>query len=250
MHRLWRRDCCAAYGSGGRGRALRGRRQPLALLASLLVGAAWMPGLLARAAQEAPELATLEVRQGVVEWSPLGAPGWEAPASGQAVQVGDRIRTDSRGSVRLVFQDGSTTTASPNAGVRIDQLEQAKGGGLHVRLFHAAGATLHRVPGAADAGGTFAVETPAATVWVRGNVAVVEWPSIEGCRQRFVIQNVSPGGADAVEVRGFGNQQFVPHGQQTVACVGRGPGPAEPIQGPSRTPSGPFAPPQTPSPVQ
>jgi hypothetical protein len=216
---------------------------PLVLLTWLLGTVAWILAPLAAMAQEAPPLATLEVRQGVVEWSPMDAPGWEAPTSGQAVQADDRLRTDGRGSARLVFQDGSTTTVNPNTGVRIDRLEATEDGGLHVRLFHAAGATLHRVPGAADAGGTFAVETPAATVWVRGNVAVVEWPSIEGCRQRFVIQNVSPGGADTVEVRGFGGQQLVPPGQQTVACAGRGPGPAEPLQGPSRTPTGPFAPP-------
>jgi hypothetical protein len=159
------------------------------------------------------------------------------------MQVGDRVRTDGRGSVRLEFPEYSTTTMSPNTGVRIDRLEEGPSGGVHVRLFHAAGATLHRVPGTADTGITFEVETPAATVWVRGDIGVVQWPATEDCEQPFVVQNVSAPGYVEVEVRGFGSQQLVPPGQQTVACAGRGPGPAEPLPGPIILPPGVFPPP-------
>jgi hypothetical protein len=149
----------------------------------------WVLAPHAAMAQEGPGLATLEVRQGVVQWFPVDAPDWEAATSGQTVQARDRVRTDGQSSARLVFQDDSTTTVNANTGVRIDRLERAKGGGLYVRLFHAAGATLHRAQQAADAGGAFAVETPAATVWVHGHIGVIQWPLIDGCEQPFVILN-------------------------------------------------------------
>ena len=96
-------------------------------------------------AQGTGDQATLETRQPEVQWSLAGASDWQAVPSRQTVSVGDRVRTGTGASARLIYFEGSVTELSADTALRVDRLERSPDGNIVTRLFQNAGTTLNRV---------------------------------------------------------------------------------------------------------
>jgi hypothetical protein len=99
-----------------------------------VVGAA--PGA-QQAEAEAPALATLEVRQGEVQWSPAGASDWEAVADRQPLRDGDRVRTEAGASARLLYYERAVTELGPETGVLVQRIERTAARTLVAALYQA-----------------------------------------------------------------------------------------------------------------
>src|SRR5262249_42822390 len=68
--------------------------------------------------------ATLDVRQQRVEVSAPAVEDWQQGRDGQVINEGNRVRTDSNGSARLVYFEGSTADISPNTGITVQRLQR------------------------------------------------------------------------------------------------------------------------------
>src|SRR4051794_13599948 len=180
--------------------------------------------------QDLTEAATLETRRPEVEWSAAGATQWEAVPTRHSVQVGDRIRTGTGASARLLYFEGTSTELGPDTGLLVQRLERSGEGSLITSLFQAAGTTLNRVVSLVDPGAGFQVETPAAIAMVRGTDLRVAQRTNAGAARRFLFQNeTTPPGATPVEVCGSGTCRTILGGQETLATEGQGPGPVAPL---------------------
>jgi hypothetical protein len=87
-------------------------------------------------------------------------------ASGEIVQVGDRILTGDPGRVLLTFFDGSEQELQPNSEVLLETMAQTGTGTLTV-IAQAAGQTVNRVVAQNDQS-SFHLQTPNTTILVRG----------------------------------------------------------------------------------
>jgi len=132
-------------------------------------------GLSALAASE-PALAKVGVAAAVAP-SAWGAPPAGADrllATGADLEAGDRLRTDARGSLQVLFQDGSSMALGPDAELTLDEYlykPEQKGGTLGVSL----GRGLMRfVGGAISKENAVTVRTPTATIGIRGGIAIIE----------------------------------------------------------------------------
>jgi hypothetical protein len=197
---------------------------PLAPLGSPLGSPLDEPGDQAPLAAQA----TLDVRQQRVEVSPPAVEDWQQGRDGQVITEGNRVRTDSNGSARLVYFEGSTADISPNTGVTVQRLQRV-GDNPITNLYQAAGTTLYRVQSLLDASASFQVETPAATAIVRGTDLAVSFRRSTSPAQ-VLFQNLSPStSGSTVQVTGFGNTVTLAPGTETLATEGQGPAPAVPV---------------------
>lgn len=170
--------------------------------------------------------ATLQVRQGLVEYSPAGSSDFQTAQDGQVVTEGARVRTGNSGSARLVYLEGSSTDISPNTALLVQELQQS-GGNPITNLLQSAGTTLHRVNSLVDSQARFQVETPAATAFIRGTSAAIgQRPRTEENPCQFLFQNVSDAGSgDVFRVTGSDRTITLSPNQETLASCGTGPSP-------------------------
>ncbi|NIV29818.1 MAG: hypothetical protein GWN58_10020, partial [Anaerolineae bacterium] len=113
--------------------------------------------------------ATLDRVSGMVEILSANGDTWRLASVGDRVEAGDRIRTSSHSTARLVFFEGSTTDLMPSTEVAFIQVSVRREGSdriiaLHQRL----GRTYSRVQQLSDATSHFEIKTPTAIAGVRG----------------------------------------------------------------------------------
>jgi hypothetical protein len=167
-----------------------------------------------------PAEGTLTVVQDRVEMRAGGGETWAQVTGVQVVKTSDTIRTDASGRALLTFFAGTEVDIQPGAEVTVTRFEQAADGSYTITLNQLNGETLHRVERIADREDRYVVETPSATIVVRGT--------------QFGIE-VKPDGATYVEVREGVVQAQV--GEQTVEISA---GEAIDIQAGQTIPSTPY----------
>ena len=133
-------------------------------------------GLSILAATSASAVAKVGVAAAVAP-SAWGAPPAGADrllSTGAALEAGERLRTDARGSLQVLFQDGSSIALGPEAELTLDEYlykPEEKSGNLGVSL----GRGLMRfVGGAISKENAVIVRTPTATIGIRGGIAIIE----------------------------------------------------------------------------
>ncbi len=131
-----------------------------------------------------PAEATLTVEKDRVDFR-AGGGDWAQVTGPQVVKNGDAIRTDANGSALLTFFTGTEVEILPGAELEVMSFEETPNGGHVVSLRQLSGETEHRVARIVDAESTYEINTPAATLTVRGTAFGVE---------------VAPDGATHVEV--------------------------------------------------
>ncbi|HLH25960.1 MAG TPA: FecR family protein [Chloroflexota bacterium] len=126
------------------------------------------------APQQTDDQATLETRRPEVQWAAGDSGAWQSVPTQQTVQTGDRVRTGSDASARLVYFEGTSVDLGPETGIRVERLARSDGGNVVTRLFQAAGTTVSRVVHLTDPAASFEIDTPSATAFVRGTEPRVE----------------------------------------------------------------------------
>ncbi|MGH2353900.1 MAG: FecR family protein, partial [Chloroflexota bacterium] len=115
--------------------------------------------------------ATLGILQTEVEAADRATPQEFLPGrQGQDLAVGDVVRTDPTGNALVTYFEGTTAEVGPSSRLVVQQLTKGETGAPQVSLFQAAGQVIHRVARALLPGARYEVQTPAATVIVRGTV--------------------------------------------------------------------------------
>jgi hypothetical protein len=142
----------------------------LGLLLTASVAVAQSPG----AATEAPRIGTFKQTQGEVH---LGKEaGRAAPASGDAVRLGDRLRTGETGGASIVLKDGTVLTVGPNSTVDLSQFQfnsTTQEGNFLLDLLRGSVRVVTGLMTKANPE-RFQVRTPTAVVGVRGTDFIVE----------------------------------------------------------------------------
>ena len=156
----------------GRKRAARTRTVALLLPAAAAVALvlflisglfqqSWMGVSVVRAA-------TLDQVDGPVEILPAGGDTWQAAATDEPVEAGDRIRTGPRGSAAVAFFDGSAAVLEAETEITVVQMSSRRDGSETVTVLHQwVGRTYSRVQRLLDPGSRFEIETPTAVTAVR-----------------------------------------------------------------------------------
>jgi hypothetical protein len=146
----------------------------------------------------APAEGTLAVDQDRVEYRMSGSQDWVQITGMQAVKSEDAVRTDATGYALLTFFTGTEVEILSGSELAVTSFEESASGGHTITLNQLSGETLHRVARVADREDRYVVNTPSASLVVRGTV--------------FGVQ-VAPDGATHVEVQDGVVQAQV--GQQT-----------------------------------
>ncbi|HEY4913988.1 MAG TPA: FecR family protein [Candidatus Dormibacteraeota bacterium] len=210
----------------------RGGRRLLILLVLVIVVVAGGIFWLNSAAQAAVNVSgTLTVYQPTTSLQ-RGSGDFAAASSGEQVQAGDSVQTDTTGRASIQLPDGTLTRLASDTQVRLDAAHFSKNGALHdAKLSQKIGRTLTSVQHLVS-GATFQVAGQAAVASVRGT--------------KFEIY-IKPDGTMIVKLyEGFldftGKNGSVVHlvaGQQATADPQGNIGPAEPIQPDPNDPFGP-----------
>jgi hypothetical protein len=113
--------------------------------------------------------ATLDQVSGAVEILPANGDAWRLASVGEWVEAGDRIRTGSLSTARLVFFEGSTSDLMASTEVAVTQTSARRDGGGKIIVLHQwLGRTYSRVEQLSDRASRFEIETPTAVAGVRG----------------------------------------------------------------------------------
>jgi hypothetical protein len=113
--------------------------------------------------------ATLDRVSGAVEILPANGDTWRLASVGERVEAGDRIRTGSLSTARLVFFEGSTTDLMASTEVAVTQMSaRREGSGKIIALHQWLGQTYSRVEQLSDRASRFEIKTPTAVAGVRG----------------------------------------------------------------------------------
>jgi hypothetical protein len=179
------------------------RKITTSLLLALTLALAGCGGDKKDSAKTGSAAATLTVAQATVEYRSSGSDTWTATGETQTATTGDSIRTDATGQATLTFYTGTEVEIDPQSELVVTQFDQAANGSQTILLKQLAGDTVHHVARLADAESRYEVETPVATMTVRGT--------------EFSVA-VAPDGATHIEVREGTVQAEVqtPTGRQTI----------------------------------
>jgi hypothetical protein len=131
-----------------------------------------------------PAQATLTVEQDRVEYRASGG-DWVQVTGPQVVKNGDSIRTDANGKALLTFFTGTEVEILSSAELAVTDFEETPDGGHVITLNQLGGETEHRVARIVDTQSRYEIDTPSATLTVRGTAFGVD---------------VAPDGATHVEV--------------------------------------------------
>ncbi len=157
----------------------------------------WLPGRPVQTFAQAATGATLTVLAAGVQIAQAGG-SFGAAQDGQALNVGDSVRTDGSGVALLTFFDGSEVQVTPASQVQIQASSEAN---RQVSVFQAAGTTVNRVQRLAG-NGSFQTNTPAAVALVRGTTYVVTVT-------RLASQSAASLNPSALFPRPMGNQGYL-----------------------------------------
>lgn len=111
---------------------------------------------------------------------------------GDTVRKGDVVQTSGSSSVAIVFTDGSTFSLNANARMVLDEFVYAAGGTGNSALISLVQGTFSFVAGQVAKTGDMKVETPVATMGIRGTAVLVEISANDG-QTRFSVM-VEPDG--------------------------------------------------------
>jgi hypothetical protein len=111
---------------------------------------------------------------------------------GDTVRKGDVVQTSGGSSVAIVFTDGSTFSLNANARMVLDEFVYAAGGTGNSALISLVQGTFSFVAGQVAKTGDMKVETPVATMGIRGTAVLVEISANDG-QTRFSVM-VEPDG--------------------------------------------------------
>ena len=117
---------------------------------------------------------TLSVISGTVEVRDEGANDFRPAVDGETLEVGDIVRTGSEARAVITFFEGSTVEMEPETELTMQKLEGEEEGGFLTRMGQSMGVTWHRVVDLVDPKSRYEVDTPAATVGVRGTLFQVQ----------------------------------------------------------------------------
>jgi hypothetical protein len=113
--------------------------------------------------------ATLDQISGVVEILPANGDTWRLASVGERIEAGDRIRTGSLSTARLLFFEESTTDLAASTEVAITQASARRDGDGKIIVLHQwLGRTYSRVEQLPDRASRFEIETPTAVAGVHG----------------------------------------------------------------------------------
>ncbi|RZN32892.1 FecR family protein [Bradyrhizobium sp. Leo121] len=155
-------------------------------LASLLVDAAHAqtnpPAPAVQDLASAKPIGTVVTTTGSVTIEHAGAMVIQANVAGQIVQtkvgdivyLGDVVRTGADGRVGINFADGSSFKLSSNARMALDEFVYDPNGKSNSTLFNLTNGTLTFVAGNIAKSGDMKVDTPVATMGIRGTTPHVE----------------------------------------------------------------------------
>ena len=203
---------------------MRGMSTPLRGFASL-VGTVVLFAALGARAEEVGAVAEIEgrgevLRAGTAAWSPL--------KGGDALQLGDQVRTPADSKLKLLFRDDSVLTLAPGSVLKVD--EQVLGATAPVSRFSLFLGTIRALvtdrygaPGA-----RFEVETPTAVSGVRGTGFIA---SYDATREETVVLGLfdTTGVRSKIDPRG---EREVRVGPGEMTTVGRGSYPHRPAPTP------------------
>jgi hypothetical protein len=122
-----------------------------------------------------PAQATLTVEQDRVDYRASGG-DWVQVTGPQIVKNGDSIRTDANGKALLTFFTGTEVEILSSAELEVTDFEQTPDGGHVITLNQLGGETEHRVARIVDSQSRYEINTPSATLTVRGTAFGVRSP--------------------------------------------------------------------------
>jgi VCBS repeat-containing protein len=99
---------------------------------------------------------------------------------GDLVRKGDVVQTAASSSVSIALTDGSVFSLSPNARMVLNDFNFEAGGGNNAAVFNLVQGTFGFVAGQVAKTGNMRVETPVATMGIRGTAVMVEISAIDG----------------------------------------------------------------------
>lgn len=189
-------------------------------------------------------LATLDPIQGLVQVRLADADenDWQTVTTVQVVNQGDWIRTDSLGQAELIFFTGSLTEILPNTLIKIAEFDFADEDSPQIVIEVAVGDMRHQVDQVLDAEARYQVDTPSATIVVRGTNfwSSANWlseTSVSALRGTLEVVGVYPEGQLSTPVFVTLDQSlFIPSIGQPGPTV-----PLDPAALPKYPPSAPLA---------
>lgn len=144
------------------------------LLFGLMLSASLASAQTATTAADAARMGTFKQVQGEIQ---LGQePGRAAPASGDALRQGDRVRTGQTGGASIVLKDGTVLTMGPNSTVDLSQFQfdsTTQSGNFVLDLLQGSVRVVTGLLAKANPE-RFKVRTPTSVVGVRGTDFIVE----------------------------------------------------------------------------
>jgi hypothetical protein len=120
-----------------------------------------------------PAQATLTVEQDRVDYRASGG-DWVQVTGPQIVKNGDSIRTDANGKALLTFFTGTEVEILSSAELEVTSFEDTPDGGHVITLNQLGGETEHRVARIVDTQSRYEINTPSATLTVRGTAFGVQ----------------------------------------------------------------------------
>jgi hypothetical protein len=121
-----------------------------------------------------PAEATLTVEKDRVDYKASGSSDWTQVTGPQVVKNGDSIRTDANGSALLTFFTGTEVEILSGAELEVASFEETANGGHVISLTQLSGETEHRVARIVDSQSSYEINTPSATLTVRGTAFGVQ----------------------------------------------------------------------------
>jgi hypothetical protein len=131
-------------------------------------------GKKSKTAGSTPAEATLTIEQNSVEFSAGNSGNWTQVTGAQPVKSGDAIRTNPSGRALLTFFTGTEVEISPGAELVVTSFEKTANGGHTITLKQLSGETQHTVARIVDNQSSYEVNTPSATLTVRGTAFGVQ----------------------------------------------------------------------------
>ena len=153
----------------------------------------------------------------------------KALSVGSPIYEGDRIETAGDGNVGMVFLDGSKFSLAENGEMRVDALVYNPGAGSGTAMFNVTEGFFAFVSGeiAKSADDAMTVETPVATIGIRGTT-VVGKAGPEGSDNSVTLLPDADGHLGEIAITNNGGSVIVTEAYQSVSIAGNSQAPSEP----------------------
>ncbi len=178
--------------------------------------------LIVPAAKAATEVGQVVATRGTVEVRRASAGNWKPASLGAPLYASDEIRSDKKGSAKLLFGDDAVVDLGRSSEMSIKRFQVA--GNDNVLGVSSGRIRVFLSDTLAASGRSFEVETPTAVVRAQGTIFVVDYDSSEQLTRVFGVEGI-------VDVQGsiglIGPTLKVGPGQQTRVQEGKFPEPAQ-----------------------